>query len=98
MAKKIIDGSLADGFTVKDVYRPGWSGLTTSEEAQAAIELLVDLDRLAVAEIPTGGRKRIEHRINPRIRQPPPGKELPELPKDSFGSFGSTPEEASQDS
>ena len=89
LAKKILDGSLADGFAVKDVYRPGWSGLTSSEEAQAAIELLVDLDWLEVAEIPTAGRKRTEHRINPRLRQKPPGKELPELPKDPFGSYGS---------
>ena len=96
LAKQILDGSLADGFTVRDVYRPCWSGLTTSEEAQAAIELLVDLDWLDVAEIPTPGRKRTEHRINPRLRQKHPGKELPELPKDPFGSFGSTPEEASQ--
>jgi putative DNA primase/helicase len=98
LAKKIRDGSLADGFTVKDVYRPGWSGLASSEEAQAAIELLVDLDWLEVAEIPTAGRKRTEHRINPRLRQKHPGRELPELPKDPSGSFGSTPEEASQDS
>ena len=97
LAKKILDGSLADGFTIKDVYRPGWSGLTTSEEAQAAIELLVDLDWLEVAEIPTGGRKRTEHRINPRLGQRHPGKELPELPKAPFGSFGSTHVEGSQD-
>lgn len=97
LAKKILDGSLADGFTVKDVYRPGWSGLATSEEAQAAIELLVDLDWLEVSEIPTGGRKRTEHRINPRLRQKHPGKELPKPPKAPFGSFGSTREEASPD-
>ncbi len=90
LAKKILDGSLADGFTVKDVYRPGWSGLSTKEEAQAAIDLLVDLDWLAVVEIPTTGRKRTEHRINPRIRQTEVEQELPELPKTPSGSFGST--------
>ena len=85
LAKKILDGSLADGFTVKDVYRPGWSGLSTKEEAQAAIELLVDLDWLDVTEIPTGGRKRIEHRINPRCLK-------------TFGSSGSTQERPFSDS
>lgn len=80
LAKKILDGSLADRFTVKDVYRPNWSGLSSSEEAQAAIELLVDLDWLEVEEIRTPGRPRIEHRINPRVRQI------------TFGSSGSTHE------
>ena len=90
LAKKLTDGSLADGFTVKDVYRPGWSGLPNSEEAQAAIELLIDLDWLDVAQISTPGRKRTEHRINPRILSAPPGNVLPELPKAPSGSFGST--------
>ncbi len=90
LAKKITDGSLTDGFSVKDVYRPGWSGLSTREEAQTAIDLLVDLDWLAVVETPTTGRKRTEHRINPRIQQTAPGKELPKLPKGAFGGFGST--------
>jgi putative DNA primase/helicase len=89
LAKKITDGSLTDGFSVKDVYRPRWSGLATREEAQAAIDLLIDLDWLAVVEIPTTGRKRTEHRINARIQQTAPEKELPELPEAPSGSFGS---------
>jgi putative DNA primase/helicase len=89
LAKKVTDGSLKDGFTVRDVYRPGWSGLATTEESQAAIELLIELDWLEVVEIPTPGRTRTEHRINPRIQQAAPGKELPELPKVPFDSFGS---------
>lgn len=90
LAKKITDGSLTDGFSVRDVYRPGWSGLANSEEAQSAIELLVDLHWLAVVETPTNGRKRTEHMINPRIRQTKVEQELPEVPKATSGSFGST--------
>lgn len=90
LAKKISDGSLSDGFQVRDVYRPGWSHLATRDEAQAAVDLLVDLDWLTVVEIPTTGRKRTEHWINPRIRQTEVEQELPELPKTHSGSFGST--------
>ena len=90
LAKKITDGSLEDGFSVRDVYRHGWSGLAHPEEAQAAIDLLIDLNWLAVEEIETKGRKRTEHRINPQIQQTAPEKELPEPPKAPSGSFGST--------
>lgn len=96
LAKKIHDGSLVDGFTVKDVYRPGWSGLSSREEAQAAIESLIDLDWLTVAEIPTGGRKRTEHFINPRISENSHADELPKLPKAPYGSNGSTQVKGSQ--
>jgi putative DNA primase/helicase len=98
LAKKITDGSLTDGFQVRDVYRAGWSGLTTRDEAQAAIDLLIDLEWLAAAEIPTAGRKRIEHRINPQKQQSAPGKELPKLTEATSVGSVSTQEEGSQDS
>lgn len=39
---KLKTGKLPIEFTARDVYRPGWSGLTTAEEAQAAIKVLID--------------------------------------------------------
>jgi putative DNA primase/helicase len=39
---KLKSGKLPIEFTARDVYRPGWSGLTTAEEAQAAIRVLID--------------------------------------------------------
>jgi putative DNA primase/helicase len=39
---KLRSGKLPIEFTARDVYRPGWSGLTTAEEAQAAIRVLID--------------------------------------------------------
>jgi len=98
LAKKITDGSLTDGFSVRDVYRHGWSGLTAKEEAKAAIGLLIDLDWLKVVRIQTAGRTRTEHRINPRIQQMAPRKEPPELTKDPFGSSGSAQLEGSAES
>lgn len=84
LAKKILDGSLVDGFTVKEVSRPCWTGLTT-EGAQGAIEVLRDLNWLRAEKLPTGGRDRIEHRINPRVHR-------------TFDSFGSTQERDFPDS
>ncbi|MCA9125097.1 MAG: DUF3987 domain-containing protein [Planctomycetales bacterium] len=98
LAKKMTDGSLTDGFQVRDVYRAGWSGLASREEAQGAIDVLIDLEWLEAEEIPTGGRKRIEHRINPRIQQSAPGKELPKLTEATSVGSVSTQEEGSQDS
>lgn len=97
LAKRIAEGVLDDRFTLKDVYRPGWTGLSTREDAQAAIEMLCDLHWLEAFEISTAGRKRTEHRINPKIQQTALRIVLPELPKAPFGSFGSSHEEASVD-
>jgi putative DNA primase/helicase len=91
LAKKITGGKLTDSFSIRDVYRPGWSGLGNREEAQAAIDLLIDLDWLTVVEVPTPGRTRTEYRINPQIQQdaptPAPTK-LTKAPSDSFVSTG----------
>ena len=92
LAKKISDGSLSGGFQVRDVYRPGWSDLATRDEAQAAVDLLIDLDWLQEVEIPTAGRKRIEHRINPRIQESAQKQGLTELTKATSDTFVSTQE------
>jgi len=41
LAKKIRASKLADGFTVRDVYRQKWHLLTDREAAQCACEELV---------------------------------------------------------
>ncbi len=72
LAKKLLDGSLQNGFTARDVYRPCWSGLASKEEAQEAIELLIDLDWLRVESKPTSGKSKAVHQINPGIFSLPP--------------------------
>ena len=72
LAAKIKAGKLADQFSLKDVYRPGWSRLTTAEQAQAAINLLIELDWLRATAAPgpaTGGRAKMIHTINPAIQE-----------------------------
>ena len=72
LAKKLLAGELADGFALRDVYRNGWTGLATRDEAAAATELLIDLDWLRAEAQRTEGRPAIVHFVNPRIHEPGP--------------------------
>jgi hypothetical protein len=67
-----IQGSdLPSPFRARDVYRPGWTGLSSPETAAAAVSVLVDLDWLRAEEIrsgPSGGRPSVRYHINPKCR------------------------------
>ena len=61
-------GALKDGFTARDVHRPGWSKLTDQDHVRRGLDLLVELDHLAadVTGNPGyGGRPKLSYRINP---------------------------------
>lgn len=49
---KLKSGALPVEFTARDCYRHGWSGLTTAEEAHAAIKLLIDFKYVTEKPIP----------------------------------------------
>ncbi len=69
LAEKIKTGAIKEGFTLRDVYRPAWSRLTTVEQAQAAVKVLVDHDWLRVEAESTRGRPRTGYAINPKVRE-----------------------------
>jgi hypothetical protein len=61
-------GALKDGFTARDVHRPGWSKLTDQDHVRRGLDLLVELDHVAadVTGNPgCGGRPKLSYRINP---------------------------------
>ena len=65
-------GALTDGFTAREVYRKGRSGLTRQEEAQEAIDALLELGWLRAVSDPIGskpGRPSFRYVINPKIRR-----------------------------
>lgn len=71
LAAKIKAGKLPDRFSLKDVYRPGWSRLTTREQAQAAVDLLIENDWLRPINEPVaagGGRPKTAYGVNPAIQ------------------------------
>ncbi|MFH0979952.1 MAG: DUF3987 domain-containing protein, partial [Planctomycetota bacterium] len=69
LARKITSSDLTSGFTVREVYQKGWSGLGTTEEVGAAVAVLMDLDWLKEdrEQNPAGGRPRVRYWINPKI-------------------------------
>lgn len=73
LSMRIKSGKLgsAGGFTLRDVYLKGWSGLDTPELAKVAVEVLEDACwvRKEVAEPgPSGGRPSQRYLVNPGIR------------------------------
>lgn len=67
LADHLLAGDLADGFALRDVYRPCWTSLATRDDAQRAVDLLCDLDWLRPTLQETPGRKKLCYRINPKI-------------------------------
>lgn len=63
---KIRSGALLTVLTVRDIYRPQWTGLTDLETIKAGVKLLVDRDWLIEARKDTGGRPSFEYRLNPK--------------------------------
>ena len=66
LAFRIQSGSIADGFTPKDVYRNHWKQLDKSATLRA-IDGLESLDWLLVEEVQTGGRPTTRCWINPKL-------------------------------
>jgi putative DNA primase/helicase len=70
LAARILAGAVADGFTPREVYRNGWSGLGQEETLQA-VAVLEDHDWLRTERVITGGRPSLRCLINPRLRSEP---------------------------
>jgi hypothetical protein len=73
IAAKLKVGRLSDGFTLRDVRRHQWRGLTKDESIQAALDWLEDCHWIKSEESggtgPGTGRRTTRYRINPRIRE-----------------------------
>lgn len=69
LAERLLDGQLADGFTCRTLTLKGWSGLATREQAQAAIDALVEYGWLIETEIRSGGRPTVKYSMNPNASE-----------------------------
>lgn len=73
LAQHVKNGDLSDGFTIRDVYRKGWSQLAGVKEASEAIEVLVDSgwlrgvrdEKVGAAE----GKPTVRYLINPALKE-----------------------------
>ena len=73
LARKLKGGwqSTAGSFTVRDVYRPQWTGLNSPDEARAALLVLTEYGWVRKEQTTTegAGRPTEIYRINPRIAE-----------------------------
>jgi putative DNA primase/helicase len=72
IAKRLANGwKRADGrFTLRDAYRNGWSGLTTPNEARAALQVLCEYGWVRKAQVQDAmGRPSETYEINLHIRE-----------------------------
>lgn len=65
LAERLLDAQLPDGFTCRTLTLKGWAGLATKEQAQAAIDALVEYNWLIETEIRSGGRPTVKYALNP---------------------------------
>ncbi len=70
---KIKSGALSSEFTLREVYRKGWSGLGTKEDAQPAVALLEEYGWLRSQRVSTGGAPKETLIVNPRVLDRPSG-------------------------
>ena len=69
LSRRIRRGELAESFSLRDVYNNGWTGLSTREEAHAAVQVLIDHYWLTELHEPTSGRTRTLYRISPAVER-----------------------------
>ncbi len=67
LAEKILERKLADGFTLRDVYRPCWARLANKGEALLAVKVLVELDWLRSMTAAAGGDTKTTYSLNPCV-------------------------------
>ncbi len=65
LASRLLNGQLKDGFTCRTLTLKGWAGLATKEQAQAAIDALVEYNWLIETESRSGGRPTVKYSLNP---------------------------------
>jgi hypothetical protein len=93
LAKHLERKELAERFTLREIYRRGWAGIASKEDAEAATEILCDLGwiRTFPDKDRTAGRPPSPvFESNPKIWTTT-HSELTEPTKPSSGSSGSDP-------
>lgn len=71
LSRRLAQGKLVDGFTVRDVQRKGWTGLTTATVIEQALGVLEDHSYVAAVDQqnPAGGPQTVRYFVNPKVRQ-----------------------------
>lgn len=67
LSEKIQNGKVKTLFTVRDIYRKGWSNLSTVDDVKEAIDILLENNWLRERTIETGGKRKTAYLINTRL-------------------------------
>ena len=78
LGRRLIDGDLGDAFTVRTLYRRNWSGIGKAEQAQAAVDVLVDHGWLRAETERNGNRSFTQYVVNPEVKSASRSSLLPE--------------------
>lgn len=66
LAHRIKRKDIQDRFALRDVYRNGWSDLTTKEDTERAVDVLIDFDWIRREKFQTATKSGTRHFINPK--------------------------------
>jgi hypothetical protein len=61
---RIKTGKLSSPFTLRDIYRPCWTGLETPSKAQSAVNVLLEYSHLIEKVTESGGRSITAYCLN----------------------------------
>jgi putative DNA primase/helicase len=67
LAARIEDGDLPPKFTAREIYRHGWSGLSTREAVVSGLTILEDYHWLSSVTVETGGKHRTDYHLDPSL-------------------------------
>jgi hypothetical protein len=69
LSRRLAGGKIINNFTARDVSKKGWTGLSTTAEAENALSVLEDFGWVKSYEInESNGRPTTRYRIHPTIR------------------------------
>jgi hypothetical protein len=69
VSRRLTEGKLIDGFTVRDLVRKQWSGVTTTLQAETALSILEENGHVQSQDcIITMGRPTVRYYINPQLK------------------------------
>jgi hypothetical protein len=69
VSRRLADGKLDDGFTVRDMVRKQWSGVTTAMQAEAVLCILEENGHVQCQDSINLGRPTVRYYINPKIKK-----------------------------
>ena len=61
--------ALDDGFTVRDIVRKQWSGVTTAMQAETALAILAANGHVQSQDDINLGRPTVRYYVNPKIKK-----------------------------